>query len=125
MKSEKEKKSIVKSIKISPNQERIIMEKAEQKNMKFSEYMVDCAIHNSQSVTPHMAVKMQEMINIVRDIADNLDENDYIKKETLREKADEFEGLFIPVSPQEKLNKLENSMSVFIERGYQIWESLK
>lgn len=101
------------------------MEQLEQKNMKFSEYMINCSVHNNQGLTSHMAVKMQQMINIVRDIAYNVDENDYIKKETLRQKADEFEGLFIPVPPQEKLQNLEDSISIFIERGHQVWESLK
>ena len=123
MKNEKEKKSIVKSFKISPQQEKIINEQAEKKGMKFSEYMVDCVIHNNQGLTPQMAVKIQEII--VRDIADNLDERDYIRKEELRQKAHDFEGLCTFVSPQEKYNKLENNIGLFVEGGYEIWESLK
>ena len=125
MKNEKEKKSIVKSVKISPQQEKIIKEQAEKKGMNFSEYVIDCAIHNNQGLTPYMAVKIQEMINIVKDIADSLDERDYIRKEELRQKADVFEGLYKPLTPQEKYNKLENNMGLFIEGGYEIWESLK
>ena len=125
MKNEKEKKSIVKSVKISPQQEKMIKEQAEKKGMKFSEYVVDCVIHNNQGLTPQMAVKIQEMINIVRDIADNLDERDYIRKEELRQKAHDFEGLCTFISPQEKYNKLENNIGLFVEGGYEIWESLK
>ncbi|MCM1509039.1 MAG: hypothetical protein NC177_18165 [Ruminococcus flavefaciens] len=125
MSNEKEKKSIVKSIKISPLQEQQIMEQAEQKGMNFSEYMLDCALHNNQGITPLMAVKLQEMVNIVKDIADNLDSSEYIRKEELRQKACDFEGLCTPITPQEKYNKLEKSIGLFVEGGYEVWESLK
>lgn len=125
MKSEKEKKSLTKSIKMSSLQEQQIKEQAEQKGMNFSEYMLDCALHNNYGITPLMAVKMQEMVNIVKDIADSLDERDYIRREELRQKAHDFEGLITPVSPHEKYNKLENNIGLFVEGGYEIWESLK
>ncbi|MBQ8349867.1 MAG: hypothetical protein IJY19_09560 [Ruminococcus sp.] len=125
MKSENEKKSVTKSIKMSPQQEQQIMEQAEQKGMKFSEYMLDCALHSNQGITPYMAVKMQEMVNIVKDIADSLDEREYIRREELRQKSHDFEGLFTPLTPQEKYDKLENNIGLFVEGGYEIWESLK
>lgn len=125
MKSEKEKKSITKSVKMSPNQEKIIMEQAEQKGMKFSEYMIDCAVHGSQGLTPQIAVKMQEMINIVKEIADGLDSSDYMRKEELRQKVDDLVDLFNYPSPHEKYNKLENNISLFVEGGCELWESLK
>jgi len=125
MRSENEKKSITKSVKMTPLQEQQIREQAEKKGMNFSEYMLDCTLHNNQSVTPYMAVKMQEMVNMVLEIADNLDSKDYIRKEELRQKAHDFEGLITSVSPQEKYNKLENNIGLFVEGGYEIWESLK
>lgn len=125
MKSENEKKSIIKSIKMSSLQEQQIKKQAEQKGMNFSEYMLDSTLHNNQSITPYMAVKMQEMINIVNDIADSLDERDYILKEELRQKAHDFEGLCTPLTAQEKYNKLENNIGLFVEGGCKIWESLK
>lgn len=125
MRSENEKKSITKSVKMSPLQEQQIMEQAENKNMKFSEYMLDCALHGNQGITPYMAVKLQEMVNMVLEIADSLDSRDYIRKEELRQKAYDFDGLFKFVSPQEKYNKLENNIGLFIEGGAQIWEFLK
>lgn len=125
MKKEKEKKSITKSVKMSPNQEKTIMEQAEQKGMKFSEYMIDCAVHSNQGLTPQIAVKMQEMINIVKDIADGLDGSDYMHKEELRQKADDLTDLFNYPSPQEKLNKLENNIGLFVKGGCDLWESLK
>ena len=125
MKNENEKKSITKSVKMSSLQEQQIKKQAEEKGMNFSEYMLDCALHNNQGVTPYMAVKMQEMVNIVKDIADSLDERDYICKEELRQKAHDFEGLCTSLTPQEKYNKLENNIGLFVEGGYEIWESLK
>ena len=125
MKTENEKKSITKSVKMSSLQEQQIKEQAEQKGLNFSEYMLDCALHSNQGITPYMAVKVQEMVNIVKDIADSLDERDYIRKEELRQKAYDFEGLITPVSPQEKYNKLEDNIGLFVEGGYEIWESLK
>ena len=125
MRNENEKKSVTKSIKMSPQQEQQIREQADKKDMNFSEYMLDCAVHGNQGITPYMAVKMQEMVNIVKDIADSLDERDYIHKEELRQKACDFEGLFISVSPQEKYNKFENNIGLFVEGGYEIWEYLK
>lgn len=84
MRSESEKKSIVKSIKLSPLQLQHIEEQADKKGMKFSEYMLDCALHGGNGITPQIAVKMQEMINMAMEFADILDENDYIRKEEFR-----------------------------------------
>ena len=125
MRNENEKKSVTKSIKMSPQQEQQIREQSDKKGMNFSEYMLDCAVHGNQSVTPYMAVKMQEMVNIVKDIANSLDERYYIHKEELRQKARDFEGLFTSVPSQEKYNKLENNIGLFVEGGYDIWEYLK
>lgn len=125
MRNENEKKSITKSVKISPLQEQQIREQSEKKNMNFSEYMLDCSLHSNQGITPYMAVKMQEMVNMVLEIADNLDSKDYIRREELRQKANDFEGLFKSVSSQEKLNRLENTIGLFVEGGAEIWEYLK
>lgn len=93
--------------------------------MNFSEYMVDCAVHNSQGITPLITVKMQELVNMVTEIADSIDSRDYVRKEELRQKAYDFEGLFKSVTPQAKLDKLENNIGLFIEGGAEIWEYLK
>lgn len=87
--------------------------------------MVDCAVHGNQGITPQIAVKMQELVNMAAEIADNLDSKDYIRKEELRQKAYDFDGLFKSVAPQEKYNKLESSLGLFIEGGAEIWEYLK
>ena len=92
--------------------------------MNFSEYMLDCALHGNQGIAPYMAVKMQEMVNMMLEITDSLDERDYISKEELRQKAHDFEGLCTPLTPQEKYNRLDNNVGLFIEGVYEIWESL-
>ena len=125
MRSEEEKKSIVKSVKLSPTQVRQIEEKAAEKNMTFSSYMVDCATHENNAVTPQMAVKFQELINMVYDIADNLDSQDYMRKEELRQKADDLGELFNSVTPKEKYENLERKMELFVEGGIGVWEYLK
>lgn len=125
MRSEEEKKSIVKSVKLSPTQLRQIEEKAVEKNMSFGGYMVDCAIHENNAVTPQMAVKFQELVNMVYDIADNLDGQDYMRKEELRQKADDLGELFNSVTPKEKYENLERKMELFVEGGLGVWEYLK
>lgn len=125
MRSKNEKKSIVKSIKLSPLQLQQIEEQADKKGMKFSEYMLDCALHGSNGITPQIAVKMQEMVNMVLEIADGIDSRDYVRKEELRQKANDFDDLFHQISPQEKYNKLEKQIELFVEGGDAIWESLR
>jgi len=125
MRSKNEKKSIVKSIKLSPLQLQQIEEQADKKGMKFSEYMLDCALHGSNGITPQIAVKMQEMVNMVLEIADGIDSRDYVRKEELRQKANDFDDLFHQMSPQEKYNKIEKQIELFVEGGDAIWESLR
>ena len=125
MRSEEEKKSIIKSIKLSPTQLRQIEEKAAEKNMSFGGYMVDCATHENNAVTPQIAVKFQELVNIVHYIADNLDGQDYMRKEELRQKADNLGELFNFVTPKEKYENLERKMELFVEGGLGVWEYLK
>ena len=125
MRSEREKKSITKSIKFSPLQVQQIEEKAKEKNLTFSSYMVDCAVHGNNSITPQMTVRMQELVNMVMEIADSIDSTEYIRKEELRQKAHDLDGLFTFVSPQEKYENLEQKMGLFVEGGLDLWESLK
>lgn len=125
MRSESEKKSIIKSIKLSPLQVQQIEEKAAEKHMTFSSYMVDCALHGSNGITPQIAVKMQEMVNMVLEFADTLDENGYIRKETFRQKASTFSEICTPPTPKEKYAELEKQTGLFIEGGFDLWESLK
>ena len=101
------------------------VEKAKEKNLTFSSYMVDCAVHGNNSITPQMAVRMQELVNMVLEIADSIDSTEYIRKEELRQKAHDLDGLFTSVSPQEKYENLQQKMGLFVEGGLDLWESLK
>lgn len=73
MKREAEKKSITKSIKLSPNQEETIMRQAKEKNMNFSQYVLECAIHTESKITPEIAVKIQNILGYARLIAEKGD----------------------------------------------------
>ncbi|MGN0576255.1 MAG: plasmid mobilization protein [Ruminococcus sp.] len=125
MRSDNEKKSIVKSVKLSPSQVQQIEEKADKKGMKFSEYMLDCALHGEQGITPEYAVKMQELVNMVLEFADTLDENEYQHKDLYRQKASAFAEMFAPVNPVEKLNGMKQQINNILKGGEDIWESLK
>ena len=87
--------------------------------------MVDCAVHGNSSITPQMAVRMQELVNMMLEIADSIDSTSYIQKEELRQKANDLDGLFTSVSPQEKYENLERKMGLFVGEGLSLWESLK
>ena len=125
MRSDNEKKSIVKSIKLSPSQVQQIEEKADKKGMKFSEYMLDCALHGEKGRTPEYAVKMQELVNMVLEFADTLDENEYQRRDLYRQKASAFAEMFAPVNPVEKLNDTKQQINNILKGGEDIWESLK
>lgn len=125
MKNKNEKKTIQKSLKLSPQQLQQIEEQANKKNMKFSEYMLDCALHHNQEITPCIAVKMQELVNLVREITDCIDSNDFIQKETLRQKTSAFADLLPMASPQKKYSQLEKKIDLFEKVGEEVWEFLK
>lgn len=93
--------------------------------MSFSGYMVDYATHENNAVTPQIAVKFQELVNMVYDIADNLDGQDYMRKEELRQKANDLGELFHSVTTKEKYENLERKMELFIKGGLGVWEYLK
>lgn len=73
MKREAEKKSITKSLKLSPNQEEAIMRQAKEKNMNFSQYLLDCAMHTDSKITPEIAVNIQNILGYARFIAETGD----------------------------------------------------
>lgn len=128
MKSKEEKKSIVKSIKISPTQNAVITQKAKEMGMNFSAYMVNCAEHGNQGISPDMAVKLQELMNMAYEIFDSIEESDYIRREEFKQKIMDFDDILthqIKEIPQEKYNKLEKNIGLFIEGGNEIWASLK
>ena len=83
-KSDNEKKSITKSLKISPDIAKKIDTDAKQKNMNFSQYMIDCAVHKDNSLTPEIICRIENVIEMCVRIAT---END---NELLRMEADKL-----------------------------------
>lgn len=87
MRSEHEKKTITTSVKMSEAQKHIIEQRAKEKGMSVSSYLVDCAIHGESVLTPEILVKIQEMTNTANQIADALsygDRNEYKLKKSVR-----------------------------------------
>lgn len=125
MKKDNEKKNITKSIKISQNQYNIIKQKADEKHMNFSEYVVDCAVHGNNSLTPQMAVKVQSIANTALDLADRLPYEEYAAKEKLQKQADELDDLFHVDSPLENYVKMIKEIDEIIKGADSLWVSLK
>jgi len=124
MRDSNEKKSITKSLKLSKNQWNVIEQAAKEKGMNFSQYAIETLMHGGNCITPQIAVKMQELVNIVEDISDNINEKDYKRREALRQKTHAFKELVKFDSPDEKYEKLEKNMKDFIEGGNEVWAHL-
>ena len=125
MKKQSEKKSIVKSIKLSPNQYEWIQKQAQEKGMNFSEYMVDCAVHGQNGLTPQMAVKIQEIANTANELADRLDYHEYETKEQLQKKAVELDELFRLDSPLNCYEEMMKDIDKIAEGAEKLWAYLK
>lgn len=62
------------------------------------------------------------------EICDSIEESDYIRREEFKQKIMDFDDILthqIKETPQEKYNKLEKNIGLFIEGGNEIWASLK
>ncbi len=68
-----EKRTITKSLKMSPDDLKIIEEKAKKKGMNFSRYMVESAVHGETGLTPEMLCRMENIIEQCVRIADKND----------------------------------------------------
>ena len=125
MKKDNEKKNITKSIKISQNQCDIIKQKADERHMNFSEYVVDCAVHENNSLTPQIAVKVQSIANTALDLADRLSYEEYASKEKLYQQSKELDDLFHVDSPLENYAKMIKEIDEIIKGADSLWVSLK
>ena len=125
MKKDNEKKNITKSIKISQNQYDIIKQKADERHMNFSEYVVDCAVHENNSLTPQIAVKVQSIANTALDLADRLSYEEYATKEKLYQQSKELDDLFHVDSPLENYAKMIKEIDEIIKGADSLWVSLK
>ena len=93
--------------------------------MKFSEYMIDCAIHRQHTITPQIAVKVQEITNTALDLADRLSYDEYAAKERLYQQTKELEELFHVDTPMDNYKKIVEDINVLVEGADSLWAYLK
>lgn len=125
MKEENEKKNITKSIKISQNQQKVIADRAAKQNMNFSEYVVNCAVHGNNNLTPQMAVKVQMIMNLAMDLVERLDYKEYQTAQQIQKQVQDLNELFHTVTPEQNCYQIEKDVQGIVEGGYDLWESLK
>lgn len=70
MRSEDEKKTIIKSLKMTKNECSTIEEKAKENEKSFSRYMVDSAVNGGQNtLSPQIPVMVTNIVNAAEEIA--------------------------------------------------------
>lgn len=70
MRSEEEKKTVIKSVKMTENECSIIEEKAKESGKSFSRYMVDSAVNGGgNTLSPQIPVIATNIINKAEEIA--------------------------------------------------------
>ncbi|MBQ3947138.1 MAG: hypothetical protein II656_01340 [Ruminococcus sp.] len=70
MRSEDEKKTVIKSLKMTKNECSIIEEKAKESGKSFSRYVVDSATSESgKTLNPTLTVKITNIVNMADEIA--------------------------------------------------------
>lgn len=72
MRAESDKKNKKTSITMTESDFEIIAQRAKERGMGVSPYMVDCAVHSQDSVTPEKKAKMQTMFNKLCMIAEDI-----------------------------------------------------
>ena len=70
MRSEDEKKTLVKSVKMTKNEGEIIEQKAKESGKSFSRYMVDSAVNGGENtLSPQIPVMVTNIVNKAEEIA--------------------------------------------------------
>ena len=72
MRAENEKRNVVKSLKMTKQQEELIMKKAKEQNMSFSSYVLSRAIHDNSELTPEIVSIIQEIVNQIQNCSNDL-----------------------------------------------------
>lgn len=75
-KANNEKKTIIKSMKMSPDIVNYIESEAKKRNMNFSQYVIDCAVHNECCITPEILCRMENIIEQCLSIASTNNSSD-------------------------------------------------
>ena len=125
MKKQSEKKTMTKSIKLSQNEYEQIQKQAADKGMNFSEYIIDSAIHRQNTITPQIAVKVQEIANTALDLADRLSYDEYATKRKLQTQVDDLSELFVNESPLDNYAKIIQDIEKITEGADSLWVYLK
>ena len=125
MKKQSEKKTMTKSIKLSQNEYEQIQKQAADKGMNFSEYIIDSAIHRQNTITPQIAVKVQEIANTALDLADRLSYDEYATKRKLQTQVDDLRELFVNESPLDNYAKIIQNIEKITEGADSLWVYLK
>ena len=69
--SENEKKTITKSMKLSPDVAEYIECEASKMDMNFSQYMTYCALHRESVINPEILCRIENIIEVCRDFIDD------------------------------------------------------
>ena len=70
MRSEDEKKTLVKSVRMTKNEGEIIEQKAKESGKSFSRYMVDSAVNGGENtLSPQIPVMVTNIVNKAEEIA--------------------------------------------------------
>lgn len=125
MKKQSEKKTMTKSIKLSQNEYEQIQKQAADMEMNFSEYIKDSAIHRQNTITPQIAVKVQEIANTALDLADRLSYDEYATKRKLQTQVDDLRELFHKESPLDNYAKIIQDIEKITEGADALWVYLK
>lgn len=72
MRAESDKKNKKTSITMAQGDFEIIAQRAKEKGMGVSPYMVECSVHSQESVTPEKKAKMQNVVNKLCMIAEDI-----------------------------------------------------
>ena len=85
--SENEKKTVTKSMKLSPDVAEYIEGEASKMDMNFSKYMTYCALHRESMINPEILCRIESIIEIC---SDYIDDDKVMKK--VRKDVDELWG---------------------------------
>lgn len=89
MKKESEKK-VPTAIRLSPNERRIVEEKAKTMEMSVTGYIRHMAVHGDENITPNVMVKIQNLVNHAHDVAKQINPDEAL---SLEEEANEIWSL--------------------------------
>jgi len=125
MRSNEEKKTVTKSLKLSQKEQEYIQKCADEEGMSFGRYLVNCAIHKDTTVTPAMLVKLQEIVNTIQKLEDKLNGSFSYEKQDIREMRMDLDDLFSSSSHQQYYEDIFHDIAQIQEGSADLWGSLK